>query len=155
MAQGLQRGLDTGGRVVSFAQPSAQLVDALGPDTLVFLSGQAPASSAGGPAVGGCAASTGGRGSARRQARQGQQGQAMPVPQPLLPQPLWCRLLASRADVETEVWPNGTVAALAARTRRFLVTRGKDGADEWRGHRMQHAPVFEVGGWSGAGCLCV
>lgn len=39
MAQGLQRGLDSAGRVRALAQPSALLADALGPDTLVFLSG--------------------------------------------------------------------------------------------------------------------
>lgn len=85
MAQGLQRGLDSAGRVRALAQPSALLADALGPDTLVFLS-----------------------------------------------------------DVETEVWPNGTVAELAARTQRFLVTRGKEGADEWRGPLVQRIPVFPI-----------
>lgn len=50
------------------------------------------------------------------------------------------------SDVETEVWANGTVAALAARTRRFLVTRGKEGADEHlgRSQAVRH-PVAEVG----------
>ncbi|EFN54947.1 hypothetical protein CHLNCDRAFT_134701 [Chlorella variabilis] len=49
------------------------------------------------------------------------------------------------SDVETEVWANGTVAALAARTRRFLVTRGKEGADEHlgRSQAVRH-PVAEV-----------
>ena len=51
-------------------------------------------------------------------------------------------------DVETEVWPNGTVAELAARTQRFLVTRGKEGADEWRGPLVQRIPVFPVRGGS-------
>ena len=40
MAQGLQRGLDAAGRVHALTQPSALLADALGPDTLVFLSGE-------------------------------------------------------------------------------------------------------------------
>lgn len=42
MAQGLQRGLDSAGRVRALAQPSSLLADALGPDTLVFLSGARP-----------------------------------------------------------------------------------------------------------------
>lgn len=40
MAQGLQRTLDGAGRVQALRQPSGQLVDALGPSTLVFLSGE-------------------------------------------------------------------------------------------------------------------
>jgi hypothetical protein len=35
------------------------------------------------------------------------------------------------SDVETEVWAAGTVTALAARSARWLVTRGEQGADEW------------------------
>lgn len=42
------------------------------------------------------------------------------------------------------MWRNGTVADLAARTHRFLVTRGADGADEWRGRHVQRTPVFQV-----------
>eukprot|EP00884_Botryococcus_braunii_P012588 jgi/Botrbrau1/2132/Bobra.0093s0039.1 len=38
MAQGLQRGLDPHGNVFAFTQPSPDLVDSLGPRTLVFLS---------------------------------------------------------------------------------------------------------------------
>lgn len=50
------------------------------------------------------------------------------------------------------MWPNGTVADLAARTHRFLVTRGKDGADEWRGPLMQRIPVYPVSAcWGGEG----
>lgn len=95
MAQGLQRALEGGGRVRQQAQPSPQLVDSLGPSTLVFLS-----------------------------------------------------------DVETEVWANGTVAELAARTSRFLVTRGKDGADEWRRGALRHVPVWEVRLWLGTEGAC-
>lgn len=39
MAQGLQRSLDSGGRVQALREPSQQLAAALGPSTLVFLSG--------------------------------------------------------------------------------------------------------------------
>ncbi len=35
------------------------------------------------------------------------------------------------SDVEAEVWAAGTVPALAARSARWLVTRGEQGADEW------------------------
>lgn len=38
MAQGLQRGLDAAGRVVTFKAPSADLTAALGPFVSVFLS---------------------------------------------------------------------------------------------------------------------
>ena len=38
MAQGLQRGLDAAGRVVTFKAPSADLTAALGPSVSVFLS---------------------------------------------------------------------------------------------------------------------
>lgn len=48
--------------------------------------------------------------------------------------------------METEGWCNGTVAGLAARAQRLLVTRGKDGADEWAGGRLRHSPIYEVGG---------
>lgn len=48
------------------------------------------------------------------------------------------------ADVETDVWRNGTVAELAARTRAFLVTRGGEGADEYLGRVAQRHPVFAV-----------
>ena len=33
------------------------------------------------------------------------------------------------SDVETDVWPKGTVARLAALSNRFVVTRGELGAD--------------------------
>jgi hypothetical protein len=55
------------------------------------------------------------------------------------------------SDVETDAWPNGTVATLAARTARFLLTRGKDGADEHLGGSLARHPVFEVGGGSARG----
>ncbi len=42
MAQGLQRRLDGGGQVKQLRQPSQQLEQALGPSTLVFLSGGLP-----------------------------------------------------------------------------------------------------------------
>lgn len=82
-----------------------------------------------------------------------------PPPSKLPPSPLAC---LCPPDVETEVWPNGTVAELAARTQRFLVTRGKEGADEWRGPLVQRIPVFPVrgSGWleenreQQAGCCC-
>jgi hypothetical protein len=48
------------------------------------------------------------------------------------------------SDVETDGWPNGTVADLAARTHCFLVTRGKEGADEYRGRSVQRLPISEV-----------
>lgn len=85
MGQGLQRVLDSSGKVKPLADPSQQLVDALGGTTSVFLS-----------------------------------------------------------DVETDAWPNGTVAGLATRTRRFLVTRGKDDADEYIGATAQRHPVVQV-----------
>lgn len=85
MGQGLQRRLDAGGHVRQLSQPTPQLLDALGPATLVFLS-----------------------------------------------------------DVETDGWGNGTVAELASRTHRFLVTRGGNGADEWRGEEVRRHPVFDV-----------
>ncbi len=50
------------------------------------------------------------------------------------------------------MWPNGTVADLAARTHRFLVTRGKEGADEWRGPLVQRIPVFPVS-WTAGGMV--
>lgn len=52
--------------------------------------------------------------------------------------------LLGAADVETDGWPNGTVPQLAASTSRFLVTRGKDGADEHRGAELRRVPVFQV-----------
>ena len=48
--------------------------------------------------------------------------------------------------MEADGWGNGngTVAGLAARTSRFLVTRGGEGADEWTGPAVQRHPVFDV-----------
>ncbi|KAK9805593.1 hypothetical protein WJX72_006726 [[Myrmecia] bisecta] len=85
MAQGQQRGLDAMGKVYPFKTPSQQLLDALGPQTSIFLS-----------------------------------------------------------DVETDVWPPGTVADLAARSARFLVTRGEKGADEVVGDTVTHLPPEQV-----------
>lgn len=51
------------------------------------------------------------------------------------------------SDVETDVWRNGTLEALAEQTQAFLVTRGSDGADEHRpGGQRQRYPVFQVNG---------
>lgn len=95
MAQGLQRNLDSRGRVSAPRKPSHVLLDSLGPATSLFLS-----------------------------------------------------------DVETDVWPNGTVEGLARQTARFLVTRGSAGADEHHaGSLSRHAPypVETVVDTNGAG----
>ncbi|KAL6766266.1 hypothetical protein ACKKBG_A35340 [Auxenochlorella protothecoides x Auxenochlorella symbiontica] len=85
MAQGLQRSLDAGKKVVPLHQPSPQLLAALGPSTTVYLS-----------------------------------------------------------DVETDAWPPGTIEGLAARTARFLVTRGALGADDHERGRRTRRPPFPV-----------
>ena len=58
------------------------------------------------------------------------------------------------SDVETDVWPNGTVDGLAQRSERFVVTRGSEGADEHLpSGKDRHSifPVEEVVDTNGAG----
>lgn len=61
------------------------------------------------------------------------------------------------SDVETDVWQNGTLESLVQKTKRFIVTRGRYGADEWNPSRRQTpvrlAPysVSEVVDTNGAG----
>lgn len=44
------------------------------------------------------------------------------------------------SDVETQPWANGTLQALAAKSARFLVTRGELGADEWSAQGVVNVP---------------
>lgn len=49
------------------------------------------------------------------------------------------------SDVETDVWPDGTVGNLTLQSARWLVTRGAEGADEFSHKGMQHLPPYKVG----------
>ncbi|KAL4450095.1 hypothetical protein ABPG77_010764 [Micractinium sp. CCAP 211/92] len=73
-------------------------------------------------------------------------GQVKQLRQPSqqLEQALGPSTLVFLSDVETEVWRNGTVEGLAARTRAFLVTRGGEGADEYLADGCRHHPVYPV-----------
>ncbi|KAI3438251.1 hypothetical protein D9Q98_000687 [Chlorella vulgaris] len=74
-------------------------------------------------------------------------GRVQPLrdPSPLLVDALGASTSVFLSDVETDTWPNTTVAQLAHRTSRFLVTRGKDGADEYVGcTAVTRHPVFQV-----------
>jgi hypothetical protein len=70
---------------------------------------------------------------------------ALAGPSPLLRAALGRRTTLFLSDVETDGWRNGSVAELAAQTRAFLVTRGKEGADEFVGREGRRYPAAEVG----------
>lgn len=81
-------------------------------------------------------------------------GRVQPLrdPSPLLVDALGASTSVFLSDVETDTWPNTTVAQLAHRTSRFLVTRGKDGADEYVGcTAVTRHPVFQVSPEQGPG----
>ena len=49
------------------------------------------------------------------------------------------------SDVETDPWPAGNISALAARSARWLVTRGEFGADEYLpSGNITHLPAVKV-----------
>ena len=49
------------------------------------------------------------------------------------------------SDVETDPWPAGNVSVLAARSARWLVTRGEFGADEYQPNgNVTHLPAVKV-----------
>ena len=48
------------------------------------------------------------------------------------------------SDVETDVWPQGTVANLTQQSARWLITRGEHGADEVSHKGMQSLPPYKV-----------
>ncbi|PSC72324.1 sugar kinase [Micractinium conductrix] len=82
----------------------------------------------------------------QRQLEAGARVAALPTPSHQLEAALGPSTLLFLSDVEADGWGNGngTVAGLAARTSRFLVTRGGEGADEWTGPAVQRHPVFDV-----------
>ncbi|KAL4452411.1 hypothetical protein ABPG75_008073 [Micractinium tetrahymenae] len=80
----------------------------------------------------------------QRRLEGGGQVKQLRQPSGQLEQALGPSTLVFLSDVETEVWRNGTVEGLAARTRAFLVTRGGEGADEYLGAARRHHPVFAV-----------
>lgn len=48
------------------------------------------------------------------------------------------------SDVETDPWPAGTVESLAARSARWVITRGEDGAEEFTAAGRVHLPPVKV-----------
>lgn len=48
------------------------------------------------------------------------------------------------SDVETDVWPQGTVGNLTLQSARWLITRGEHGADEFSHKGTQHLPPYKV-----------
>lgn len=48
------------------------------------------------------------------------------------------------SDVETDVWPQGTVEELSLRSARWLVTRGELGADEVVRRTLTQLPPEKV-----------
>ena len=54
------------------------------------------------------------------------------------------------SDVETDVWPKGSLAKLAAQSDRFVVTRGELGADVFSSDStMFHFDAEKVCAWHG------
>lgn len=54
------------------------------------------------------------------------------------------RTLVFLSDVETDVWPAGTLERLAAGSAGWLVTRGEQGADHLTPSSFVHMPAVEV-----------
>ena len=48
------------------------------------------------------------------------------------------------SDVETDIWPSGTVTNLTQQSARWLITRGELGADEFTHSGMHHFPPYKV-----------
>lgn len=48
------------------------------------------------------------------------------------------------SDVETDTWPRGQLDELAARSARWLITRGEHGAHEYANGESVHLPPEKV-----------
>ena len=48
------------------------------------------------------------------------------------------------SDVETDTWPPGLLDELAARSARWLITRGEHGAHEYANRESVHLPPEKV-----------
>ncbi len=64
----------------------------------------------------------------------------------VLQESLSSRVTVFLSDVETDIWQSGTLEKLAAQSHSFIVTRGPEGAEEYKqGHKRWLKP-YPVGG---------
>lgn len=66
------------------------------------------------------------------------------APQSSLLEALNSEVYVFLSDVETDIWPQGTVGNLTLQSARWLITRGEHGADEFSHKGMHHLPPYKV-----------